>query len=145
MKRMCCRMLVLFTLILWLVLAGAGVGLVSLLDPPVRGLPIWLVLGGAGVVGSLAIAVASVVLARRLARPVRELIDVAERISTGPTGQRIFLAANGDLAQLGQALNRLSERLAVRIGQLEEDRQQLRTILSGMVEGVVALDAEQRI
>src|SRR5262249_2894593 len=38
-----------------------------------------------------------------------------------------------------------SERLADRIARLEEDRQQLRTILSGMVEGVVALDAEQRI
>src|SRR5262249_23245822 len=29
--------------------------------------------------------------------------------------------------------------------QLEEDRQQLRAILSGMVEGVVALDSDQRI
>jgi two-component system phosphate regulon sensor histidine kinase PhoR len=41
--------------------------------------------------------------------------------------------------------NRTSERLGVRIAQLEEDRQQLRTILGAMVEGVVALDAEQRI
>lgn len=37
------------------------------------------------------------------------------------------------------------ERRDARLAQLEEDRQQLRTILSGMVEGVVALDAEQRI
>jgi len=36
-------------------------------------------------------------------------------------------------------------RLAEKISQLEEDRQQLRTILSGMVEGVVALDSTQRI
>jgi two-component system phosphate regulon sensor histidine kinase PhoR len=41
--------------------------------------------------------------------------------------------------------NRMSEALAVRMARLEEDRQQLRTILSGMVEGVVALDADQRI
>ena len=39
----------------------------------------------------------------------------------------------------------MSQRLAAQFAQLEEDRQQLRTILSGMVEGVVALDAEQRI
>ena len=43
------------------------------------------------------------------------------------------------------AFNRMSEHLDARIARLEEDRQQLRTILSGMVEGVVALDAEQRI
>src|SRR5262249_55614214 len=35
--------------------------------------------------------------------------------------------------------------LAAGFTQLEEDRQQLRTILSSMVEGVIALDADQRI
>jgi two-component system phosphate regulon sensor histidine kinase PhoR len=39
----------------------------------------------------------------------------------------------------------MSTRLAGQFAQLEEDRQQLRAILSGMVEGVVALDAEQRV
>ena len=39
----------------------------------------------------------------------------------------------------------MSEQLTTRIAALEEDRQQLRAILSGMVEGVVALDADQRI
>jgi two-component system phosphate regulon sensor histidine kinase PhoR len=39
----------------------------------------------------------------------------------------------------------MNDRLSQRIAQLEQDRQQLRAILSGMVEGVVALDAEQRV
>jgi two-component system phosphate regulon sensor histidine kinase PhoR len=39
----------------------------------------------------------------------------------------------------------MSERLAAQFSQLDEDRQQLRTILGGMVEGVIALDAGQRI
>jgi two-component system phosphate regulon sensor histidine kinase PhoR len=39
----------------------------------------------------------------------------------------------------------MSQSLAAQFAQLIEDRQQLRMILSGMVEGVVALDAEQRI
>src|SRR5205823_4725777 len=39
----------------------------------------------------------------------------------------------------------MSERLASQFAQLEEDREQLRAILGGMVEGVVALDAEERI
>ena len=46
---------------------------------------------------------------------------------------------------LGRAFNRMSDQLATRIAALEEDRQQLRTVLGGMVEGVVALDADQRI
>jgi two-component system phosphate regulon sensor histidine kinase PhoR len=39
----------------------------------------------------------------------------------------------------------MTERLEDKVSKLEEDRQQLRTILSGMVEGVVALDANQRV
>jgi two-component system phosphate regulon sensor histidine kinase PhoR len=39
----------------------------------------------------------------------------------------------------------MSERLATQFAQLDEERQQLRAILSGMIEGVVALDARQQI
>ena len=39
----------------------------------------------------------------------------------------------------------LSPRLAFQFAQLEEDRQQLRAVLSSMVEGVVALDADERV
>jgi two-component system phosphate regulon sensor histidine kinase PhoR len=39
----------------------------------------------------------------------------------------------------------MSLRLATQFAQLDEDRQQLRAILSGMLEGVVALDARQQI
>ena len=39
----------------------------------------------------------------------------------------------------------MSERLAAQFSQLEEDRQQLRTVLSSMEEGVIAVDPEQRI
>jgi two-component system phosphate regulon sensor histidine kinase PhoR len=39
----------------------------------------------------------------------------------------------------------MSERLTAQIAQLQEDGQQLRTILSGMVEGVIALDGQQRV
>jgi len=139
------RVVIQFSLVLWLVLGGIGLALSSLLDSSAQRLPLLLVLGAAGLVGTLAIVACSAALAGRYTRPVRDLIEVAERISVGPTGQRVFLSGTDELGQLGQTFNRLSERLAIRIAQLEEDRQQLRTILSGMVEGVVALDAEQRI
>ncbi len=139
------RVLFQFGLLLWLVLGGVGLVLSSLQDSSAQRQTLLLVLGAAGLVGTLAIAACTATLAGRYSRPVRDLIEVAERISAGPTGQRVFVSGSDELARLGQTFNRLSERLAIRIAQLEEDRQQLRTILSGMVEGVVALDAEQRI
>src|SRR5262249_31349098 len=58
---------------------------------------------------------------------------------------RVFPVAQDEVSHLGKTFNVMSEHLGQRIAELEEDRQQLRTILSGMVEGVVALDATQRI
>ena len=46
---------------------------------------------------------------------------------------------------LTESFNNMSERLAAQFSQLEEDRQQLRTVLSSMVEGVIAVDSDQRI
>jgi two-component system phosphate regulon sensor histidine kinase PhoR len=84
-------------------------------------------------------------LARGVARPVQELIQGAQRISTGDYGQKVYAAGGGEVGKLARTFNHMSEQLAAQFAQLEEDRHQLRAILSGMVEGVIALDAEQRI
>src|SRR5205085_5906817 len=94
-----------------------------------------------GVFGVGVVVVASAILTRQFRRPVRELVEAVSRVGTGGVGPRI---AAGEEA-LAEAFNRASEELTARIARLEEDREQLRTVLSGMVEGVVALDAEQRI
>jgi len=104
-----------------------------------------LLIGGAAVVAVLGSLVLSSRLARRLRRPIRDAIAVADKLADGASGQRIYAEGYGEIVELVRAFNRMSERLDTRIAKLEEDRQQLRTILSGMVEGVVALDAVQRI
>jgi two-component system phosphate regulon sensor histidine kinase PhoR len=84
-------------------------------------------------------------LAGRTARPLRELTEAARRIAEGAHGQKVFAAGRDEVADLARTFNHMSARLAVQFAQLEEDRQQLRAILSGMVEGVIALDAQERI
>ncbi len=84
-------------------------------------------------------------IANRMIQPLRDLQRATEGVGEEAAGQRVFPEHQDEVGQLGEAFNRMSERLADRIAQLEEDRQLLRTILSGMVEGVVALDAAQRI
>jgi two-component system phosphate regulon sensor histidine kinase PhoR len=96
-------------------------------------------------VAVLGVLMLSARVARRMGRSVAGLIGVAEKISDGASGQRVFAESNDEIGELVRAFNRLSGRLDSRIARLEEDRQQLRTILSSMVEGVVALDANQRI
>jgi two-component system phosphate regulon sensor histidine kinase PhoR len=87
----------------------------------------------------------SLVLARRVSRPLQELADGADRLALGEYGWKVYATGHDELGQLAESFNRMSERLAEQFAHLDDDRQQLRTILSGMIEGVVALDAEQRI
>jgi two-component system phosphate regulon sensor histidine kinase PhoR len=84
-------------------------------------------------------------LARRISRPIRELTEGAERIAAGGYGHKVYAVGSDEIAALGRAFNSMSEHLEEQFTQLAEDRQQLRMILSGMVEGVVALDGEQRV
>jgi two-component system phosphate regulon sensor histidine kinase PhoR len=96
------------------------------------------------ITGALSLSVAFW-LARRISQPMQELTDATERIAAGGYGHKVYASGMDEVGTLANTFNHMSERLAAQFAQLEEDRQQLRTILSGMVEGVVALDAEQRI
>ncbi len=84
-------------------------------------------------------------LARRLTLPLRELTSGAEQIAGGGYGLKVYAEGGDELGQLSRTFNYMSERLAAQFAQLDQDRQQLRTVLSSMVEGVVAIDTEQRI
>jgi two-component system phosphate regulon sensor histidine kinase PhoR len=84
-------------------------------------------------------------LARRISRRLKELKESSEQIASGGYGHKVFAVGSDEIASLGRAFNSMSDHLAEQFTQLAEDRQQLRMILSGMVEGVVALDADQRV
>ncbi len=84
-------------------------------------------------------------LVRGVLRPLQNLSRSVDLLAAGRPGQRVRLGGPGEVRVLAESLNNMSERLAARIAQLEEDRQQLRTVLSSMVEGVIAVDADQRI
>jgi two-component system phosphate regulon sensor histidine kinase PhoR len=84
-------------------------------------------------------------LARRSAEPLQELTRGAEVVAQGCYDYRVYAASTDEVGTLARAFNAMTERLADQFNQLEADRQQLRAILSGMVEGVIALDADQRI
>lgn len=98
---------------------------------------------------TIAVALAGIALAwwlaRRIEGPLRELTAAVERVAAGAYSQKVHAGAGAEIARLTRAFNRMSDHLALQFQDLDNDRQQLRTILSGMVEGVVAIDAEQRI
>src|SRR5262245_26958635 len=82
------------------------------------------------------------VFARSFVRPFREMREGAERIARGEYGHRVQGGVWRESHELARSFNEMSARLAAQIDRLEAERGQLRAILGGMVEGVVARSEE---
>ena len=92
-----------------------------------------------------AAACAAGLLASRLSRPLAELNEGARRLADGDLSHRMDVGGHHEVATLAGTINDMSGRLSTMLRLLEHDREQLRAILSGMVEGVVAIDDRRRV
>jgi two-component system phosphate regulon sensor histidine kinase PhoR len=138
------RLATVYILLLLAAFALLGVALGLSVEPPLRARLLLVVAAGAGLTMAAALA-CSAWLARQVTRPLEELNKAAEYVGEGMGTPRVLPEREDEVGELGRTFNRMSARLAQRIARLEADRQQLTAILGGMVEGVVALDAGQRI
>lgn len=106
-------------------------------------------MAGEVVVASAVIVALSVapayLLARRFTRPLTLLTSGADRLAEGDFSSHIHVSGSREFVTLARTFNGMTDRLATAFRESEHDRQQLRTILSGMVEGVVAIDDRQRV
>jgi two-component system phosphate regulon sensor histidine kinase PhoR len=133
---------------LFLVLALVGAAELSVVagldDGEVRRKVSFLI-ASCGALAAAGVVALSASLTRALNRPLLDLTEAARKVGGADGPPRVPVADPDEVAALGRTFNSMSARLGSRIAELEEDRHQLRAILSGMVEGVVALDAEQRV
>ncbi len=101
---------------------------------------------GVGFTIALAVSVAVAALgAHVLTRPIRELTDAALAMSSGDLSVRAPTVGGRDLAKLGHTLNRFARALSGSLDDLRTERDRLASILDGMGEGVLVLDAEGRV
>jgi signal transduction histidine kinase len=97
---------------------------------------------------ALAVALACVLawlFSRSIARPVVELRDVARALAAGDLRRRPSLAAPGEVGDLASALHRLAEQLTSRLEALEAEEVRLVALTESLNEGVIAIDARQRV
>lgn len=81
----------------------------------------------------------------RIIRPVTTLNQAAEALATGDYGHRVYVPTRDELGTLARTLNRMSQAMHARTTQLSQTAARQSTVLGGMIEGVVAVDARQRI
>jgi len=99
--------------------------------------------------GFLAWAVAALAAGRavasRLARPVVDLSLAAVRLADGDVSTPIPTAEAAELAQLAEAIGSLREQLVERGLTIGRQGTQQEAVLGSMIEGVLAIDARQRV
>jgi two-component system, OmpR family, phosphate regulon sensor histidine kinase PhoR len=123
-----------------ILLIGAGLGLTALRSPEQR---LDALIATAAAVGG---AVATFTVAVRLVRrPIREVTRAALSMAKGDLYDRARVRGDDEIATLAEALNRLAGDLSETIATLREERDLLAGILDGMVEGVLVVDAHDRI
>jgi two-component system phosphate regulon sensor histidine kinase PhoR len=100
-------------------------------------------------VGAVACGLAALgagyLLARRSAQPIRELSAAAGRLAAGDVEAPLPAAESAELADLAAALAGLREQLVERGITIGRQGTQQEAVLGSMIEGVLAIDARQRI
>jgi len=82
---------------------------------------------------------------RKITRPLDAMTRAATRFAEGDLSRRIVVSGSEEIVTLAQALNKMGVQLRERIGKIESQRNELETVVSSMIEGVIACDPEARI
>ncbi|MFM7251328.1 MAG: ATP-binding protein [Planctomycetaceae bacterium] len=96
-------------------------------------------------VASAAAVAAGWLVARRAARPLEELATAGRRLADGEAAARLPVSDVGELAVLARALGSMRQQLVERGLQIGRQGSQQEAVLGSMIEGVLAVDARQRI
>ena len=102
---------------------------------------LWLVALGVSLCGLL---LNYVVIGRAL-RPVGTLTQAANAMAAGEYQERVVVEGRDELGALAQSFNRMGGEIEAREGQMREVVDRMSAVLGGMIEGVFAVDDEQRI
>jgi len=84
-------------------------------------------------------------LTRIFTRPIIEITRIATRMADGELGLRLARFRWDEIGELGAALNNLAQGAEDRIVALTNSRDEISAVLSGLNEGVIAVDLKQRI
>lgn len=93
------------------------------------------------IIVAICAAIATLIVSRRISQPIKQMKETAQRFALGQLELRVPLLKQGELTELAQALNKMAQQLQDRIQTITQQRNELKAILSSMVEGVVAIDS----
>lgn len=98
-----------------------------------------------GLAIALIATMVSLWLSRRISRPLEEMKRGAERFARGELDGRLPSYRGEEMGGLAEAMNQMAAQLDDRIRTVVRQRNEQEAVLSSMIEGVLAVDKEERI
>jgi two-component system phosphate regulon sensor histidine kinase PhoR len=113
------------------------------IDDALKSLYIKILWGGLAT--AFCVAGLSLLISRRISKPIVEMKKIAEMFASGDLDHRLLVLGTAELDSLANAINRMATQLQERFATITDQRNELDAVLSSMIEGVVAVDGQGRI
>ncbi|MBT5535513.1 HAMP domain-containing protein, partial [Candidatus Poribacteria bacterium] len=91
------------------------------------------------------LGVTSVIFARRLVRPLRQITDAAQVIRRGDYQQAIPITMHNEIGILVEEFNEMTGTVQDALGRLTREERKLNSVLNSIAEGIVYLDLDRRV
>ena len=98
-----------------------------------------------GLIIALFGAILSLFVSRRVSKPIEALKNSADYFTQGDFQHRIPVSSIDEIGGLYEAIKSMAQKLHQRINTIMRQRSEIEAILSSMVEGVIAVDTDERI
>ena len=90
-------------------------------------------------------AAVALVISQRVTRPLQQIEETAVRFAAGDLSFRAPVSGSFETARLAQSINQMAAQLDERFRLIAEQRNEQEAVLSSMVEGVLAVDPDERV
>jgi len=87
----------------------------------------------------------TLVLARKVSQPLEQMKNESLRFANGDFSRRIMVSGSDEIVGLAQAMNSMAEQMDDRMQAVLGKSRELETVLSSMLEGVIAVGLNEKI
>lgn len=87
----------------------------------------------------------TLILARKISYPLEQMKSDSLRFAHGDFSRKIVVNGSDEIVGLAQAMNSMAAQMDDRMRTVLNKRNELETVLAGMVEGVIAVDLQEKV
>lgn len=84
-------------------------------------------------------------LSRQISKPLLKMREAAVNVTKGKFDAEVPIYTNDEIGELAKVINKMTEQLKVNMTQLQQEKEQLSSVLSSMADGVIMFNRQGKI